>query len=87
MHCVGCVGGCRGVGAPGFWWRIPQEFFFCEFLHLFLMVFPHMVFIDGFLIPVKELGFLTNIVQCIRGLGCCEILYILYYKKMKIDDE
>jgi len=27
-----------------------------------------MVFTDVFLIPVKELGFMTNMDQCIRGL-------------------
>jgi hypothetical protein len=39
-----------------------------DFLHLFLAVFWHMVFVDGFLISVKELGLLTNPGQWIRGL-------------------
>jgi hypothetical protein len=38
------------------------------FLRLYLAVFRHMVFADGFLILVKELGLLTNLGQWIRGL-------------------
>jgi hypothetical protein len=40
-----------------------------------------MVFVDGFLILVKELGLLTNLGQWIRGFGCHRILYILYCKQ------
>jgi hypothetical protein len=47
LHCTVCggvTGGCTGV-------RGPPIFFFGGFLHLFLAVFWHMVFVDGFLIP------------------------------------
>jgi hypothetical protein len=46
------------------------EFVFSIFYVCFSMVFQHMVFVDGFLILVKELGFLTNSIQWIRGFGC-----------------
>jgi hypothetical protein len=46
----------------------PPKIFFGSFLRPFLAVFQHMVFTDGFLIPVKELGLLTNPGQWIRGL-------------------
>jgi hypothetical protein len=36
--------------------------------NMFLEVFRLTIFIDGFLIPVKELGLLTNVGQWIRGL-------------------
>jgi hypothetical protein len=35
---------------------------------MFLVVFWHVVFVDGFLIPVKKLGLLNNPGQWIRGL-------------------
>jgi hypothetical protein len=35
---------------------------------MFSLFFWNMVFADGFLILVKELGLLTNMVQWIRGL-------------------
>jgi hypothetical protein len=45
---------------------------------LFLADFQHMVFVDGFLIPVKELGLLTNLGQWIRGLDVMgSYMYIL----------
>jgi hypothetical protein len=34
----------------------------------FFVLFWHMVFINGFLIPVKKLELLTNLSQWIRGL-------------------
>jgi hypothetical protein len=34
----------------------------------FWAIFQHMVFIDGFLFPVKELGLLTNLGYWIRVL-------------------
>jgi hypothetical protein len=40
-----------------------------------------MVFIDGFLILVRELGLLTNMGQCIRGLDATEPMYMLYCKQ------
>jgi hypothetical protein len=39
-----------------------------------------MVFADGFLILVKELGLLTNQGQWIGGFGCHMILHILLFK-------
>jgi hypothetical protein len=41
---------------------------FLLFLQPFLVVFKHLVFIDGFLILVKELGLMTNLGQWIRSL-------------------
>jgi hypothetical protein len=44
----------------------------------FLAFFQHMVFVDSFLIPVKELGLLTNLSQWIRGLDAMgSYMYIL----------
>jgi hypothetical protein len=37
-----------------------------------------MVFTDGFLILVNELGLLTNPGQWIRDFGCREILYMYF---------
>jgi hypothetical protein len=67
-------GGClappirEGLGVQG---GPPEKNFFFGhvfggFLHPFLVVFRHMVFADGFLILVKELGLLTN---WVNGLG------------------
>jgi hypothetical protein len=65
-----------GVGGGGFGGSAPEKKIFF-FLHLFLVaVFRHMVFANGFLILVKELGLLTNLGQWIRGFGCCGILYM-----------
>ena len=69
MHCTKNARGCKGSGA------MPQGIFFflrkhVAFLPLFFVasffrvhcwaVFWHMVFVDGFLFPFKELGLLTN---------------------------
>jgi hypothetical protein len=43
-------------------------FFWAVFYIDFLVIFQHTVFIDGFLILVKELGLLNNLGQWIRGL-------------------
>jgi hypothetical protein len=43
--------------------------FLVVFCVRFLVVFRHMVSSNGFLILVKELRLLTNMGQCIRGLG------------------
>jgi hypothetical protein len=56
--------------------EIPPKFVFGFFCVRFLAVFRHMVFADGFVISVKELGLLTNIGQWIRDFGCRRILYI-----------
>jgi hypothetical protein len=58
----------EGGGPPPIFWHF--------FASIFLVVFRHMVFVDGFLILVKELGLLTNLGQWIRGFGCRGILYI-----------
>jgi hypothetical protein len=56
--------------------RAPEKFFWGGVIHqfaldirpLFLAVFQHMVFTDGFLIVVKELGLFTNPGYWIRDL-------------------
>jgi hypothetical protein len=48
--------------------RIYRSLLSSAFLRPFFVVFQHMVFVDGFLIPVKELGLLTNPGQWIRVL-------------------
>jgi hypothetical protein len=66
------------VGVRG---KHPREFFFssinvslfpCFSCHLDfscpLLVFRHMVFVDGFLFLVKELGLLTNLGHWVRVL-------------------
>jgi hypothetical protein len=45
-----------------------------------------MVFANGFLISVKELGLLTNMGQWIRG-GCCRILYVYFIVNNEENDE
>jgi hypothetical protein len=60
-------------GLQGFEGGSPREKKFGLFLAVFcvccLAVFWHMVFADGFLILVKELGLLTNMGQWIMHLG------------------
>jgi hypothetical protein len=59
-------GGYGGVlGVQG--WS-PRFVFFWHFYIHFWQFFQHMVFTDGFLILVKELGLLTNLSQWIRCL-------------------
>jgi hypothetical protein len=44
------------MGEKGVWgWETPRKQ-----IGSFLAIFQHMVFTDGFLIPVKELGLLTD---------------------------
>jgi hypothetical protein len=81
MRCVRSTRGHRGAETPCLGIRrgagtSPPNFFFLQFLHSFLAVFRHMVFTDGFLISVKELGLLTNTGQWIKGSGCHMIIYI-----------
>jgi hypothetical protein len=66
------LGGRRG--------EAPLNVFLVVFVS-FLAVFRHMVFTNGFLILVKELDLLTNLIQWIRGFICHRILYILYCKQ------
>jgi hypothetical protein len=40
-----------------------------------------MIFVNGFLIMIKELGLLTNLIQCIRFFGCHGILCIFCCKQ------
>jgi hypothetical protein len=45
---------------------------------MFFMVFQHIIFTNVFIILVKELGFLTKMVQWIRGLNDAgSYMYIL----------
>jgi hypothetical protein len=55
-------------GGRGFGGGALEKTFFGCFLHPFLVGFRDMVFVDGFLIIVNKLGFLTNSFQWIRGL-------------------
>jgi hypothetical protein len=66
----------------GVWGHCPRDFFCLEkrvaffphfscFLNFCVhcwTVFQHMVFVDGFLFPVKELGLLTNPCHWVRVL-------------------
>jgi hypothetical protein len=46
--------------------------------HMILGGFRHMVFSDGFLFPVKELGFWTNLGHWVRALDAAgSYMYIL----------
>jgi hypothetical protein len=58
--------------SPLFNLKEKKTFGFC----MFLVVFRHMVFVDGFLILVKELGLLTNLGQWIRGLDAVGSIYV-----------
>jgi hypothetical protein len=51
----------------GVWGKCPRKKKLTVFC-IFFLVFRHMVFANGFLIPVKELGLLTDPGQWIRGL-------------------
>jgi hypothetical protein len=82
----GVRGGCRGA-AP------PQIFFWADIFslvsgrhisgtyfrdHMILGGFRHMVFADGFLFPVKELGFWTNPGHWVRVLDAAgSYMYIV----------
>jgi hypothetical protein len=46
----------------------PRNFFSSRNMSHFWAVFRHMVFADGFLFPVKELGLLTNPGHWVRVL-------------------
>jgi hypothetical protein len=51
--------------------------FFCLIFHVHCwVIFRHMVFADGFLFPVKELGFLTNPGHWVRVLDVAWLLYV-----------
>jgi hypothetical protein len=75
---------CRVQGGLG---ATPQNFFFClgkrdtylgETCHVFRWFFRHMVFADGFLFPVKELGFWTNPGHWVRVLDAAgSYMYIV----------
>jgi hypothetical protein len=64
------LGGLQGGKSPLAWgFRASKRKKMVFFASLFLAVFWHMAFIDGFLILVKELGLLINFGQWIRGFG------------------
>jgi hypothetical protein len=76
---------CRGVrggwstsrGGPG---AFPSKFVFLprETCHVFRWFFRHMVFANGFLFLVKELGFWSNLGQWVRVLDVVEsYMYIV----------
>jgi hypothetical protein len=73
------LGGHRGVRAPymGVGGNAPWAVFCIHFW----AVFRHMVFADGFLFPVKELGLLTNPGYWIRVLDAMDPICILYCKQ------
>jgi hypothetical protein len=51
-------------------WKISRKkmVHFLLFFVFVLVVFWHMIFSDGFIISIKELGLFTNMGQWIRGL-------------------
>jgi hypothetical protein len=75
-----CLGVCIEVGASlsrgsG---EAPSKKKVVFFASVFLAIFKHMVFIDGFLISVKELWLLTNPNQWIRVFLFHGILYMYF---------
>jgi hypothetical protein len=73
--CVGHVGGLEGGAgaAPPEKKILPRET-----CHVFRWFFRHMVFADGFLFPVKELGFWTNPGHWVRVLDAAgSYMYIV----------
>jgi len=79
-------GGLRGVqggGAPraGVWGQRPRKKKFGPTYfrdHMILGGFRHMVFADGFLFSVKELGFWTNLGHWVRVLDAAgSYMYIV----------
>jgi hypothetical protein len=87
----GVRGGCRGAEPParGFGGSAPENFFLGRHIfagfeptyfrdHMILGGFRHMVFADGFLFPVKELGFWTNPGHWVRVLDAAgSYMYIV----------
>jgi hypothetical protein len=65
----------------------PKNLFFWHVFASVFVVFRHMVFVDGFLILVKELGLLTNSGQWIRDFLCQGIICIVLYCKQWRHDE
>jgi hypothetical protein len=61
----------------GFRGKTKNQFFLGVFCFRFLAIFRDMVFTNGFLISVKELGLLTNPGEWTRGLDVMGS-YILY---------
>jgi hypothetical protein len=70
-------GGSQGGEAPlhGGSRETPTKKKIGVFCVLFLAIFRHMVFVDGFLNPIKKLWLLNNSSQWIRGLDAT-IAYI-----------
>jgi hypothetical protein len=84
----GVRGRCRGAEPParGFGGSAPEIFFLGRHIsgmtyfrdHMILGGFRHMVFADGFLFPVKELGFWTNPGHWVRVLDAAgSYMYIV----------
>jgi hypothetical protein len=86
--CRACRGVRGGVEPPtwGFGGSAPEFFFLGRHIsgttyfrdHMILGGFRHMVFADGFLFPVKELGFWTNPGHWVRVLDAAgSYMYIV----------
>jgi hypothetical protein len=82
------LGGCRGAEPParGFGGSAPEKKILGRHIfgptyfrdHMILGGFRHMVFADGFLFPVKELGFWTNPGHWVRVLDAAgSYMYIV----------
>jgi len=68
----------QGVAGGGSLGAAPLKFFFGGFYVHFWAVFRHIVFADGFLFPVKELGLLNNSGYLIRVLDAAgSYMYIV----------
>jgi hypothetical protein len=76
--CRGAEGGCRGAEPPAFFLPRKRDTYLEETCHVFRWFFRHMVFADGFLFPVKELGFWTNPGHWVRVLDAAgSYMYIV----------
>jgi hypothetical protein len=68
-----------GGSAPDFFFFLGRHIstYFRDHM-IFRWFFRHMVFVDGFLFPVKELGFWTNPVHWVRVLDAAgSYMYIV----------
>ena len=70
MRARGLEGGCRGSALENFFFLQWDHIFFCLRTALYLGGFStHGFFVDGFLFPVKELGFWNNPGHWVRVLN------------------
>jgi hypothetical protein len=81
------LGGCRGAEPPpGVWGQHPQKQIFGTTYFrdhmIFRWFFGTWFFVDGFLFPVKELGFWTNPGHWVRVLDAAgSYMYIVLYRQ------